>query len=272
MNNIFSAKRRKSLSHIGGFLADYINSELKCRAGLMKPTKSYAAICNGTFQYILKQLDEHKTSYLDEQELGTWESAVSVLTNPESLGDVFEIGVLLSSLMNDAKGIMLLAETVFYTENSLDDHWQENPIKEYEAIRLLGLTRTWVTGYAAAQDLDVVRNQTGIVISQKVTEVQDPFGICPRPASSSGTIVGEVVRADSAYSWVNIRSTVRTPFQVADSTKGFDMEESENDKRALQEVQQYSAQPVISAAAAEEVSSDDDWGGLEREFKCSSEG
>ena len=32
------AKRRKYVSHIGGDMMDYINSELRCRAGLLKPT------------------------------------------------------------------------------------------------------------------------------------------------------------------------------------------------------------------------------------------
>ena len=84
---------------------------------------------NGTYQYILHQLDKNKDSYLDSDERKIWDNVHGVFQRAGAQGDVFEIGVILASFMNDARGIMLLLETVFYVENSLDDHRQTNPSK-----------------------------------------------------------------------------------------------------------------------------------------------
>ena len=62
-------KFRKYLSHIGGYMADYINSELQCRAGKLKPTKQFMSVGNGAYTYIFGKLNESISSYLDSGEL-----------------------------------------------------------------------------------------------------------------------------------------------------------------------------------------------------------
>ena len=79
----------------------------------------------------------------------------------------------------------MLAETILYAENSLDDHWRENTFKEYEANKLLGLARTWVAGRVAAEDLETTRGRPGLVLSQEVSEEG-------QEGDPSGPVVGKI--------------------------------------------------------------------------------
>ena len=119
-----------------------------------------------------------------------------------------------------------------------------------------------MTGRPAASVPETESNQAAVVLRQEV--VEDPLGAFPpQPASSSGTTVGEaggagpVAQPTSAYSKANIRSGVCLPCQYVDSMECIDKTETEDDKRALQEVQQYSAVPTVKEEGDD---SDDNWG------------
>ena len=104
--------RRKSLSHLGGFLADYINSEMDCRAGLLKPNKKWRVVVNGTYRHIIWKLTATKDNYLNADERATWNKAIEDIQKDDPLGDVLEIGVALAMFNNEPQDIMMLMETV----------------------------------------------------------------------------------------------------------------------------------------------------------------
>ena len=48
---------RKYVSHIGGYLLDYMNAELQARAGLLRPTAKFLPVHNWTYSCMLRELE-----------------------------------------------------------------------------------------------------------------------------------------------------------------------------------------------------------------------
>ena len=90
---------RKSVSHIGGHLADYCRSELFARGG--RAPHTYIVVHNGTYKYIYIAYKEILASQgCRTTELDQWISAA------DPLGDVFEIAVTHMFLQADHVAIL----------------------------------------------------------------------------------------------------------------------------------------------------------------------
>jgi hypothetical protein len=100
-----SADVFKQLSHMGGFLADWVYGEIMSRGGTVH--KKYRAIGNGTYAVLAKRA-KRSTGYIKEEAAGL---------NDESLANCCEVAVALMWIRMDVTAIRSLVLAVLRVEN-----------------------------------------------------------------------------------------------------------------------------------------------------------
>jgi len=126
--NIEDKELRKNVSHVGGHLADYMNTELVCRSGYWQ--KKYIVVYNAAYAEIYTKYRERlvnagapakalEAKYLTEG-AKTWD---------ERVGDVFEIAVAHAlygwiKRMESMKRIWQLLELARWTQEKINARWQ----------------------------------------------------------------------------------------------------------------------------------------------------
>ena len=221
MDNINEKKKRKYLSHIGEYIADWVYTEMLTRAG--RKIKNYP-IKNGSYRYLYDALQSQIATYLKDDDLQQWNNFANHFSKDEAIGDMFETFVAVKCFNSDCSTIMMLLETVFYDEHAVEwneekQSWMTTPQLTIDAEVKLALVRTWVSG-VQPEDAD------------------DPLDL-----RDKGDPIGPEIRPNTQ------------PVNPIGSLE----ENSESAAQQLASLREFSAAPV-QERPAEGADSDDDWG------------